>query len=91
LALVSTAGVTRVFSSVCSPLYGGIFQVSLKSSGGRGAMPAFCVPGAGAASLCAWRPATRHEAGERQSCAHVDLLRRVMLRLSREARSAKRI
>src|SRR5688572_4929356 len=50
--LVTTAGVKRMFSSVCSPVYGGSFHGSLKSSGGRGVMPGFCVFGAGAGGVC---------------------------------------
>ena len=51
--LVTTAGVKRMFSSVCSPVCGGSRQGSLKSSGGRGVIPGFCVPGAGAGGVCA--------------------------------------
>ena len=49
---VTTAGVNRMFSSVCSPVYGGSRQVSLKSTGGRGVMAGFCVPGAVCCSAC---------------------------------------
>src|SRR5688572_2979460 len=51
--LVTTAGVKRMFSSVCSPVYGGSFHGSLKRSGGRGFIPGFCVFGAGAGDCAA--------------------------------------
>src|SRR4030095_4074092 len=50
--LVTTAGVKRMFSSVCSPVYGGSRHGSLKSSGGRGAIPGFWVFGAGTFEVC---------------------------------------
>ena len=73
--MVTTAGVTRVFSSVCSPVYGGSFHDSLKSSGGRGFIPGFCVLGAGVGRVCA-------------AAASAQTTRQVMVRVARTSDSS---
>jgi hypothetical protein len=60
-----------MFSSVCSPVYGGSFHGSLKSSGGRGAIPGFWVPGAGVGRV--WAAAA----------ANAQTTRHVMVRVTR--------